>query len=423
MNLGASATRSEGRSSDQPTIIVFSNLFPSAVQPVAGLFIRERMFRVGEHIPLVVVAPQPWFPFQGAIRKLRPGYRPLHPEHEDQNGVDVFFPSFFAVPFLFRRFDGFFMAVSVLKLMRRLRRQYGPLVIDAHFAYPSGYAAVLLGRWLRVPVTITLRGTETSHFEVPALRKRVVRAALGASRVFSVSDSLRRLLVSAGVPAERITVIGNGVDLTKFRRIDRDEARRKLGMPAHAKILVSVGGLVERKGFHRVIEILPTLLERRPDLRYVIVGGASPAGDMTEALQRQVKAMGLESNVIFTGPMQPDDLHVVLSAADLFVLATRHEGWANVFLEAMACGLPVVTTRVGGNEEVVSSPDLGLIVPFGDRAALASAIGTALDKEWNTDHILAYAQKNAWQERVEILLDEFRQLIRRAYPGRTRGAD
>lgn len=418
-NLGARTAPAEmqgvgenaGECNSAATIVVFSTLFPSEVQPVAGLFIRERMFRVGKHIPIVVVAPQPWFPLQALIRQFYPGYRPRHAAMEIQDGVEVYFPLFFAIPGLFRWLDGFSMAVCVLPMMRRLRQQRRTLIVDAHFAYPSGYAAVLLGRWLRAPVTITLRGTETSHFETPSLRARVVEAVLRADRVFSVSDSLRRLLMEAGVPAGRIKVIGNGVDLTKFHPIDRVKARQQLGLPKDAKVLISVGGLVERKGFHRVIEVLPALVRRWPELRYLIVGGASPAGDMSEELRRQVKALRLEKNVVFTGPIPPQDLHVPLSAADLFVLATRHEGWANVFLEAMACGLPVVTTRVGGNEEVVRAPELGLIVPFGDSAALTHAVEEALTRNWDFDGILDYARRNDWAERVAVLVTEFRHLI------------
>lgn len=306
----------------------------------------------------------------------------------------------------------------MLPLMRRLRREHEPIVIDAHFAYPNGYAATLLGRWLDTPTTITLRGTETSHFEVPALRKRVIDAVTRADCVFSVSDSLRRLLVEAGVPRSRIKVIGNGVDLAKFHPVDRAEARRMLGLPQDPKILVSVGGLVERKGFHRVIEILPRLLQRWPDLRYVIAGGASPAGDMSQELRRQVQALGLEKNVVFLGQVRPDDLRVPLSAADLFVLATRHEGWANVFLEAMACGLPVVTTRVGGNPEVISSPEFGTLVPFGNPAALTNAVDEALGRSWDIERIVMYARHNDWRYRVETLVAEFRQLVARAQEGR-----
>ena len=392
-----------------PRLVVFSSLFPNSAQPQAGLFIRERMFRVGRHLPLTVVSPRPWFPGQALLRRLRPGYRPLPARQERQDGIAVHFPRFPALPGLFRQFDGIMMALACLPLLWRLKRQ-GYNLIDAHFAYPDGYAATLLGRWLNLPTSITLRGTEVPHSRNPALRARVAAALARASRVFSVSDSLRQLAMQLGMSADKGRVIGNGIDLARFQPVSRAEARRRFGLPDNAKVLVSVGALVERKGFHRVIECLPELLREQPNLHYLIVGGANPEGDMLPELRSQVAAAGLADRVHFLGALPPDELKWPLSAANVFVLATRNEGWANVFLEAMACGLPVVATDVGGNREVVCRPELGMIVPFGDPAALTAALRDALSRAWPTQALLAYAAENAWDVRVNILLAEFAAL-------------
>lgn len=391
-------------------LVVFSALFPSTARPGAGLFIRERMFRVAQHRPLAVVSPQPWFPGQGLIRWLRPGYRPQAPALEMQQGIRVYHPRYLAVPGLLRRFDGWSMALSSYLLLRRLKAQ-GARLVDAHFGYPDGEAAVRLGRWLDLPVTITLRGTEVPHSKRPALRKRLMHSLQAADRVFSVSDSLRRLALSLGVPEARTEVVGNGVDTERFHPVDRAEARRKFELPADAKILISVGALVERKGMHRVIEVMPALLARHPDLHYVIVGGASPEGDNRAELDAQVQRLGLADRVHFLGALPPDELKWPLSAADVFVLSTRNEGWANVFLEAMACGLPVITTDVGGNAEVVCRPELGRIVPFGDAQALIAALDDALGREWDRKAILDYARDNQWDKRVAQLLRVFDNLI------------
>jgi teichuronic acid biosynthesis glycosyltransferase TuaC len=399
-----------------PGIVVFSSLFPSSVQPTAGLFIRERMFRLKGLAPLVVVAPQPWFPGQSLIRRFRPGYRPEIPRHEVQQGVAVHFPRFLALPGLLRRFDGWSMALGSYLLLRRLRREGQVGLIDAHFAYPCGRAAVLLGRWLGLPVTITLRGTETRHLREPALRRQVLQAVTKASGVFSVSDSLRQLLVEQGVAPGHIHVVGNGVDLHKFQPLPTAESRAALGLEGRGPVLISVGGLVERKGFHRVIELLPALIERFPRLHYLVVGGPSPEGDMSAALRAQVQRLGVSEHVSFTGPLPPERLSVPLSAADVFVLATANEGWANVFLEAMACGLPVVTTDVGGNREVVCRPELGHVVPFGDAAALQAALAEALGRDWDRQRILAYARENTWERRIGVLVTHFRRLAGSATP-------
>ncbi len=393
-----------------PRIVVFSSLFPHAGQPNAGLFIRERMFRVGERLPIVVIAPQPWFPFQWLIRRFRDNYRPKAPRSSLQQGIQVYHPRFLAFPGIFREFDGLFMALGCLLTLVRLKRRFRPDVIDAHFAYPSGYAATLLGKWLNLPTTITLRGTEARHLADPRLRPRVASALRRASRIFSVSESLRQLALRAGIAGDKVKVIGNGVDLEKFTPIPRADARQQLGLRADGKILISVGGLVERKGFHRVIACLPRLCKRFPGLQYVVVGGPSPEGDMSAALRRQAEDLGVADRVIFTGHVAPDELYIPLSAADVFVLSTRYEGWANVFLEAMACGLPVVTSNVGGNPEVVCRSELGRLVPFGNEPALEEALIEALGAVWRREAIIAHAKMNTWDKRVDMLVDEFRAL-------------
>lgn len=395
-------------------LAVYSPLFPHQGQPQAGLFIRERMFRVLPPRQLVVIAPQPWFPLQGLIRFWRPHYRPEAARFECQQAVDVWFPRFLSLPGVLRRLDGLSMALCTWPLMRRLQRSRGLAIIDAHFAYPAGAAAVLLGRWLTLPVTITLRGTELRQLTDPVLKPRVLAALAGASRVFSVSASLREAAVAAGADAARIHVVGNGVDLGKFRRLPREQARSRLDLPQDSPVLVSVGGLVDRKGFHRVIELLPELRRRLPGLMFLIVGGPSPEGDIRARLEAQVATLGLADAVRFLGPLPPEALCEPLSAADVFVLATANEGWANVLLEAMACGLPVVTTDVGGNREVVSDTALGTVVPFGDPLALRQAIEAAFASPWNRDAIVRHAGANQWNHRVQQLREHFSHITRGA---------
>lgn len=393
----------------EPRLLVFSHLFPSDAQPNAGLFIRERMFRVARHLPIVVVAPQPWFPFQGLIRRFRPHFRPMAARFEVQRDVEIHRPRFLCFPGILKWSDGFFMALCAFPTVRRLVRKHRIDVVDAHFGYPDGYAAKLLAHWLGLPLVLTLRGKEERQMRMN-VRGRLVEAIRGADRVVCVSEALRQVAIGAGAQAERTVVIGNGIDLGKFHPVPRAEARTALGLPADATVLVSVGTLVERKGFHRVIECLPSLVQRFPKMHYLIVGGAGPEGDMSAALHQQVDAAGLADSVHFVGAVAPDRLKIPLSASDLFVLATGYEGWANVFLEAMACGLPVITTKVGGNAQVVCGDHLGTLVELGDKEALATAISEGLERKWDRERIVVHARENAWDSRIEALVGQFAQL-------------
>ncbi|MDX9740796.1 MAG: glycosyltransferase [Gammaproteobacteria bacterium] len=394
----------------RPRLLVYTRVYPNVEQPNYGLFVRERMSRVARELDVVVVAPAPWFPFQRFLRRWRKGFRPELPAVEVQNGVVVHHPRFFCFPGIFKSTDAWFQALGSLRLMRRLRDEFDFDIIDAHFVYPDGAAARLLARWLKRPYTVTLRGSLVRFEASKTQQRQIMRTLEEAARVLSVADSLRRDAISWGIDADHVQVVGNGVDLDRFFPEDRRDCRRRLGLPDEARVLVSVGGLTERKGFHRVIDVLPRLLERWPDLHFVIAGGATPEGDNEAELREQIARLGLGERVHLLGPVSPDELRHVYSAGDLFVLATRFEGWANVFLEASACGLPIVTTDVGGNAEVVSSDVVGAVVPYGDAAALYDAIDAALAKEWDRHAIIEHAAANAWQTRIPQLIEVFQRI-------------
>lgn len=368
------------------------------------------MRRVAEQLPVCVVAPQPWFPLQGLIRYFRPGFRPKLPVFECVRNLEVYRPRFLCFPGVLKNWDGPLMAICAYRTLRRLHAVRGANILDAHFGYPDGYAASLLARWIGMRCLVTFRGTETRHSKSP-LRRRLRTCLRRIDMLIGVSDDLRRLGVSLGAREANSAVVGNGVDLSRFQPQDKLLMRRQMDIPEGAKVLISVGGLVERKGFHRVIEVIPDLLKQYPNLIYLIVGGGSVEGDNSQLLRDLVQRLHLQEHVRFCGPVAPDLLSTYYSTADIFVLATRHEGWANVFLEAMACGLPVVTTRVGGNAEVVCDDRVGKLVDFGDAGQLCEAIDVALRRGWDRAAIRAYAESNSWDFRIRHLTNIYQRVL------------
>jgi len=279
MTLDTQTQPTQGRRAAGPRILVYSSLFPSVAAPTAGTFIRERMFRVARRLPLVVVAPQPWSPFDWMVRLVRKGFRPMGAAREAVDGIEILRPRFLSLPGVLKRLDSRLMAWSTLGCVRAQQRRFGVDIIDAHFAYPDGHAATLIGRRLGLPVTITLRGSKDQRLIGTDCEPSLRDALAHADRVIAVSDSLRHEVAEPlGLPAGRVKVIGNGVDLEKFEPVDRTEARRRLGLDADAKVLIGVGNLIELKGFHRVVPLLPALRERFGKLVYLIVGGGTGAG-------------------------------------------------------------------------------------------------------------------------------------------------
>ena len=144
-------------------------------------------------------------------------------------------------------------------------------------------------------------------------------------------------------------------------------------------------------------------VEKHPNIKYLIVGGASLEGNIEEELKSQAEKLGVTDHVIFCGPQPPEALHKFLSAADVFVLATANEGWANVLLEALACGTPVIATDVGGNSEVINHSSLGEIVPFGNHDKLLDALDNGLIRNWERLALVRYAEANHWNYRIQNL--------------------
>ncbi len=370
------------------------------------------MKRVAQGCEVVVVAPRPWFPFDRAVR---PQWRDI-PAFEEQDGLRVYHPRVLSVPGTLKFLDGVLYAMSLLRFLSRLRRDFRFDLIDVHFAYPDGLAGVILGRAFRCPVMVTLRGSIVRLSTYPLHRPQLRFALGGAARVIAVSQSLKEVAVGLGIPSEKVRVVANGVDTTRFYPRDRDEARRHLGLPTDRTILLSVGGLNEGKGHHRVVEVLPNLLREHPDLLFVIVGGERPADTVRPLLNRLVQREGLARHVLLAGERPHEEIPFWLASADLLCLATRSEGWANVLLEASACGRPAVTTRVGGNAEVLPDDRFGLLVPPNDDRALEEALRVALRRKWDGAAMVAHARAHSWDQAASAVLEEFRRLVNEPEP-------
>jgi len=391
-------------------VLVLSSTFPNAAQPTRGVFVRERISRLARRCQVIVVAPVPWFPLNRYIRRDRAAV----PLLERQGELTVYHPRFFSLPRYGKFLDGVLYFLSLIRFTAQLRRSFPFEVIDAHFTFPDGVAATLLARLFRVPVIVTVRGSIV-RLSGYRLHRPQLRWVLGrADRVTTVSESLRRVVAGLGVPPERVRVIPNGVDCTTFVPMDRSEARRLAGLPEGAAILLTVAGIYPGKGQHTVIEALPSLLERRPNLLYVIVGSPRPGERYQRRLEDTAMRLGVHQHLRFVGSRPHAELSRWFSAADLTVLATQSEGWPNVLLESLACGTAVVATRVGGTSEIVRDSHDGLLVPLGDDAALARALVQGLETPWSRDALARRARGFDWADAVEQVLDEINRAMRRA---------
>ena len=354
----------------------------------------------------MAVAPVPWVPLESRRFGHYARFARV-PREERRHGIAILHPRYLSIPKVGMSAAPFLMYRSLRTSLRTiLRGRFAFNVIDAHYFYPDGVAAALLGRSLGKPVVITARGTDLNLIPDHPLPRRWIRwAAARAAGVVAVSEALRARLIELGVPEARIEVLRNGVDLELFAPRDRPAARGEAGLDANAAIVLSIGSLVPLKGHDLVIRALAGL----PDAVLVIVGEGPQAGRLRALVER----LGLGARVRFLGMVPQERLVTLYNAADVAVLASSREGFPNVLLEALACGTPVVASAVGGTPEIVAAPVAGRLVEARSPEALQASIQDLLADPPARAAVRAYALRFAWGPTTAGQLGLFRSIVRR----------
>ncbi len=373
-------------------VLVFTTLYPNNISPNFGVFIKERMTsfaRLNGH-RVKVVAPVPYFPAIKIGEYWK--FSQIAPQ-ERIEGLEVHHPRYFMTPKIGMSTYGAMMFASVLPAIVKIRREFDFDLIDAHYVYPDGLAAVLLGRYFKKPVVVSARGSDINLFaKFPFIRKLLRYTLANADHAIAVCQALKDEMVQLQVPDHKITVIPNGVDTQKFYPAAKMASRRELDLP-DKRLILSVGELIPRKGFHILIKALKLLRDEyhEKDLYLVIIG----EGKYRQELERLIAALGLQEAVRLAGKIPHSDLRRWYSAADFFCLASDREGWPNVVLEAMACGTPVIATNVWGIPEIIVSDQLGLLTSRNEHE-MARTIGLALKRNWAAETISQYAREKTW---------------------------
>ncbi len=382
-----------------PRILTFTSLFPNAAQPMHALFVRERVRALARLCRVEVVAPVPW-------------YRRVPDIEHDDSGCTIHHPRFFTLPKVFKSLDGLWMGLSCLPRVARVRESFPFDLIDAHWAYPDGVGAAVIAARLGVPFSVTVRGDDINIFAEERGRGTAIRWMLRrAALVIALSDDLKARVerLTGGHP--NVTVIPNGVNGERFHPCDRDAARRRLGLDPATRVCVSVGRLHASKGLPVLVDALARLPRPFDDVHLFVIGAPDPEADARAAIAARVARHQLHCRVHIVGAQSPDQLADWYNAADLFCSATTREGSPNVLLEAMACGLPCVTTPVGGNREAVTTIDVGMLAPP-EAAALGDAMAAALTRTWNRERIAELARRRTWS----VVAEECREHLRHLRP-------
>jgi len=387
-------------------VLTITSLFPNNKMPDFGNFIFKRMKAFSNQINNVtVIAPVPYLPYFIKNRKWE-SYKEVK-KYEIREGIEVYHPRYPFFPKISMPLHGLFMWLGIQKLAATLCRRKKIDIIDGHFIYPDGLAAVLTAKTLKMPVVLSARGSDINGYKKLKTIKPLIQYALkGSDKIISVCEGLKADMVEMGIKGEMIKVIPNGIDVRKFAVLGREKMRIKLEIPVGAKIILSVGGLIKRKGFDLLITAFSKVIQKDKDLRLYIIG----EGPERSSLQKIIDNYRLEKTVRLVGHVPNDDLASWYSAADVFCLTSSREGWANVLMESLACGTPVVATNVYGAPEIVTNSNVGILVERSIES-VAKGLVDALGKNWDSRIIRRHVEKRTWNVVANEVEEVFKNVI------------
>lgn len=380
--------------------ITFSTLYPNSAQPRHGIFIEQRLrhlLATGE-VESRVVAPVPWFPFRHSVFGRYRTFARV-PPYEERHGIGIWHPRYPLLPKVGLSMAPFVMATAAKSWLQEMIDQgFDFDVIDAHYAYPDGVAAAILGQHFGKPVIMSVLGDDVITYpKYPIPRRLLLWGVDRAAGITSVCQALKDRLVEWGAPAEKVRVVLHGVDLDLFHPVDREAVRRRLGLSG--TVLLSVGHVTRRKGHHLAVEALREL----PETTLLIAGD----GWYEEPLRELAASFGVLDRVRFLGHVDQDALKDFYGAADALVLASSREGIANVLMESMACGTPVIATSVWGTPEAVSVPEAGVLMAERSAPALVEAAHRLFAAYPDRAATRRHAAKFRWEqtsgEHLEVL--------------------
>jgi teichuronic acid biosynthesis glycosyltransferase TuaC len=383
-------------------VLTLATLFPDASRPTFGPFVERQTLGLAAHpgVELKIVSPiglPPW-PLSRLSR-----YAPLNslPEKEEWKGVEVYRPRFLHLPGTKGRFDAGALARAVIPLLREIRKGFAFDVIDAEFFFPDGPAAIELGKTFNVPVSIKARGADIQFWGVQGpTAAQVVAAGRSADGLLAVADALKADMINIGIPGDKIRVHYTGVDLSLFKAGERAEAKTQVGVPG--PLVVSVGALIPRKRQALTMEAVAAL----DGVTLALIGKGTDAASLEELSQR----LGISDRVKMLGALPHAEIARWLAAADVMCLPSKSEGLANAWVEALACGTPVVTTDVGGARELMDRADAGHIVAP-EIETIAAAIDDLITSPRDPSAVRAVAERFTWEANTAALYDHLRSLI------------
>jgi len=384
-------------------VLFVSNLFPNVHEPTRGIFNFHQVRHLAKLAEVRVVVPIS----RSFIRGRYVTTKPVPPETE-LDGLKVSHPVAWYLPSIGTPFNAWLYALSLAPVIKRIHNEFPFDVILANWAYPDACGMARIAHHWQVPLVASISGSDVNvQMTLPTHRRQILRMLTQASATITRSQALKDVLVSHGAGADKIKVLYNGVDAARFHPMSRQEARKALKISDDERVIAYIGRLSPEKGVADLLEAMAWLRDKlQLTPRLVVVGD----GLQRNKLERLAETLGLQDRIIWAGMRPNHELSPYYSAADVACVPSHMEGVPNAALEALACGIPVVGTRVGGIPEVLTDAT-GILVEPGQPKQLAEALAAALGREWDRPAIVAHSQRFSWDTNARTLHELLEKVV------------
>jgi teichuronic acid biosynthesis glycosyltransferase TuaC len=389
-------------------VLIITNVFPNSAEETRGIFTYQIVKALQKKCDVEVVAPLPWVPpFLKNRFRLRYSHTNV-PAKEKFGNITVHHPRYGVIPKLLSFMHPVFMFVPLLRVIKRLEEVERIDLINAHWIFPDGVAAAWIARKLRTPLVLTGLGCDINHYPSLPFRKKPIRKALiAASRITVKGNGLKQKVLQMGIQEHKVIVIPNGLDLKRFRIMDKKEARRRLDLQEDRQILLFVGSLDQVKGGQYLIEALKRMGENLENPPHLIMVGDGP---LQEALLFQTRCWGIANRVSFVGKRPHDEIPIWMNAADIFCLPSIREGRPNVLMEALACGTPAVASNVGSVPEIIQKEN-GRLARVADPKDICRQLLACLKERWDQKAIRKTVGNFTWDGCAEFYMRTYQQAV------------
>lgn len=397
-------------SSKQVNILMLVDGLPSPENPHLWLHVVNQAKVLSQRCKITMVSPVKMPPPLPKYTAERVRLDIAFPYTGTIDNVHFYQPRYMDLPRGSYRYNDYSRVTSIVACV--LRERIPVDLLHAHFAYWPGHAGGIVGKILRKPVLLTVYGSDIHQmarpdFPRPLWRERALAALQMVKRIITVSCSLQQMVTELGHGA-KADMISLGFVGEQFEVLDRSICRQSLGLSNANKILLYAGNMEPVKGTDIAIEAFKRLNRSHNDLIFIFIGD----GQLRSKLEQVVSNVGLSERVHFEGAKPNVKLARYLNAADLLVVPSRNEGRPAIIMESLACGTPVVATRVGGIQELLSDDDLGMLVEPENTEALAKGISSALERMWNRDHLHQHAQRFTWEKITPQICHVYRRMAK-----------